>query len=81
MRSRFAVAGSSHNVRKSVVKAAGDLLEGQHTGARRRQFQRQRDAVQPTADMAHRPRIRFCQGKPGPDPFHPLQNLRELAHS
>ena len=43
---------------EAVVQPRGDLLDRQRPHPRRRQLERQRDAVQPPADRGHRRRVR-----------------------
>jgi hypothetical protein len=36
---------------KAIIQSCGNLLDGQHSDARRRQFDRQRDAIQPMTHL------------------------------
>ena len=50
---------------EAVVEPRGDLLDGERPHARGGQLDRQRDAVQPLADLGHRRRVRIRQGEVG----------------
>ena len=62
---------------KAVVQAGGDLLDRQHVHPRRGQFNRQRDAVEPVADLGHGRRLLVGQTE---RPEGSLRSLDEQPH-
>ena len=64
---------------EAVVQPGGDLLDRQRRHPRRRQLERQRDAVQPPADLRHRRRVRRRSARSPAAPARARSTKRRTA--
>jgi hypothetical protein len=74
---RHCGAGTAGEQLEPVAKPRGNLLGGQHSHPRRSKLEGQRDAIEATADLGYRARIRRGQRETGTGP---ARSLREQLH-
>ena len=75
-------AAAAREQLECVVQPAGDLLRRQHAHARGGQLDRERDAVEATADLGHRVAVRLGERERGQRRVRPLdEQLDRLGHA
>jgi hypothetical protein len=56
-------AAARSQLRQAVAKVGGKAIDSKHLDMRCRELNRQRQAVEPLADLRHQRRVRIAQGK------------------